>query len=498
MNALIGWTGFVGQNLFDQMTTEERATYSYYNSENVEAICGKSFTTLICAGMPASKWIANANPKEDRATLDRLLKCLRRVQAQRVVLISTVDVLDCSIPQKEKGTMWATHPYGVHRKLLEDFFLQAFPDGIVLRLPGLFGQGLKKNILYDLPKANVISNICLDSQFQWYDIADLWSDFKKCRKFKGVVHLVSEPVTTREIVTRFFPQYLSKCQGSQRSVYDLQTQYFGPWWQSKEVVLRKMGQFFARPRPSLVASTLGFSIDDQQAKKVLDHYEIQTLEIAPTQFSDTWDPVAIVGRLRHRVSSMQSLLWGTDLHVNDTKEVVAHFRTKVLPVAEALWCQTLVFGSPTARIAVDPAKALETFRQLGDLCGERLITLCLEPNARVYGCQWLTTIGDTLDFLNTLDHPWVKLCLDSGNLCMEADPYPLEMFPMNLLGHVQISGPFLGPFDDASRVAAQRVCSMLKHNEYRGIVSYESRHTSIHDFRAGLEEFTRFAKQIQE
>jgi sugar phosphate isomerase/epimerase len=494
MNALIGWTGFVGQNLFDQMTNDERATYSYYNSETIESICGNTFDTLICAGMPAAKWLANADPAKDRATLDRLIRCLEQVHAQRVYLISTVDVLDCSIPQREKGTVWSVQPYGIHRKLLEDFVIQRFADVTVVRLPGLFGRGLKKNVLYDLPAANCISNISLDSRFQWYDIGDLWADMKKCRKFKcKCIHLVSEPVTTRDIVSRFFPHYLSACKGTHTVVYDLQTEYFGPWWQSKEVILGKMGKFFQRPRLSLAASSIGFSIDDlQTAKKVLDHYGVQTLEIAATQFSPTWDSAAIVAAVTHRVTSMQSLLWGTDLHVNDTGGIVEHFRTKVLPVAEALWCQTLVFGSPNARVNVDAAKALETFRQLGDLCGARGITLCLEPNAQVYGCKWLTNIATTLEFLDTLDHPWVKLCLDSGNLCMESDTYPLDMFPMDRLGHVQISGPFLGPFDEPSRAAARRVFSMLKQKDFVGIVSYESRHTSIHAFRAGLEEFIRF------
>src|SRR6185436_17101113 len=87
MRGLIGHTGFVGSNLARQ--TRFDATF---NSSNIESIAGQEFELLVIAGVRAEKWIANANPEQDMAAIDRLLAPLKNAKARQVVLISTVDV----------------------------------------------------------------------------------------------------------------------------------------------------------------------------------------------------------------------------------------------------------------------------------------------------------------------------------------------------------------------------------------------------------------------
>ena len=53
MNGLIGYTGFVGQNL-DGPQYEFR-----FNSKNSGELAGKSFDLLVCAGVPGHKTLAN-------------------------------------------------------------------------------------------------------------------------------------------------------------------------------------------------------------------------------------------------------------------------------------------------------------------------------------------------------------------------------------------------------------------------------------------------------
>src|SRR5438552_4162465 len=86
-DALVGYTGFVGgiinsQHHFDAL----------YDAQNIEEIAGKKFGLLVCAGAPGVKWLANKEPKEDLASIERLMNALDHVQADAMVLISTVDV----------------------------------------------------------------------------------------------------------------------------------------------------------------------------------------------------------------------------------------------------------------------------------------------------------------------------------------------------------------------------------------------------------------------
>ena len=59
--ALIGYSGFVGSTLFKQHAFE-----SLFRSTNIGEINGQIFDTVVCAGAPAQKWIANRDPEADR------------------------------------------------------------------------------------------------------------------------------------------------------------------------------------------------------------------------------------------------------------------------------------------------------------------------------------------------------------------------------------------------------------------------------------------------
>ena len=58
--ALIGYTGFVGGNLMRQQHFD-----AWYNSTNIHTIDGKNYSLVVCAGVPAAKWIANREPVQD-------------------------------------------------------------------------------------------------------------------------------------------------------------------------------------------------------------------------------------------------------------------------------------------------------------------------------------------------------------------------------------------------------------------------------------------------
>jgi hypothetical protein len=74
------------------------------------------------------------------------------VRARRFVLISTIAVLDdAGAGYTESTARFETEKaYGRHRRELEERMLGQFDHCHVLRLPALFGPGLKKNFLFDL------------------------------------------------------------------------------------------------------------------------------------------------------------------------------------------------------------------------------------------------------------------------------------------------------------------------------------------------------------
>ena len=146
-DGLIGHTGFVGGQLARDHDFAHR-----YNSSNVAAIDGEAFGTLVCAAAPGSMVAANSAPQEDAAAIDALVERLRATRAERFVLVSTIAVLgDWGGGLDEDTVNFETEKaYGRHRRALEVACAEHFDRCLIVRLPALYGEGLRKNFLFDL------------------------------------------------------------------------------------------------------------------------------------------------------------------------------------------------------------------------------------------------------------------------------------------------------------------------------------------------------------
>ncbi|XBS68587.1 hypothetical protein ABK905_18260 [Acerihabitans sp. KWT182] len=124
MDALIGYSGFVGSSLLRQRTFD-----CLYRSTNIHEIDGMKFNTVICAGAPAQKWIANKDPVEDLKKIKSLIDHLEKISCKKFILISTVDVFKNSQSVDENSAIdeQDLHAYGYHRRLLEKFVADFFP-----------------------------------------------------------------------------------------------------------------------------------------------------------------------------------------------------------------------------------------------------------------------------------------------------------------------------------------------------------------------------------
>lgn len=249
-SAIIGYTGFVGSNLVRQVDFN-----SLYNSKNIESIIGQKFDWLVCSGAPAVKWIANKEPEKDLENLKRLTKCLEKVVSQKVILISTVDVypLPVEVDEDTEIDPEILHPYGKHRLELERFVEARF-DSLIVRLPGLFGDGLKKNIIYDLLHDNSTEKIHKDSVFQFYNLDNLWKDIQKFLKYNlKLVNLATEPTAVWEVVAEGFGFNFTNEPKSVPAKYNFKTKhshlinnYTNFYMYNKNEVLQDLKKFVSK------------------------------------------------------------------------------------------------------------------------------------------------------------------------------------------------------------------------------------------------------------
>ena len=174
--ALIG-RGFLGQTLDKPGRWTDR-----YHSKNIHEMSGQ-YDFIVIAAPSAEKWRANQFPQVDNWQMGNLVEGLLQVQADRVVLLSTIDASRIG-------------PYGQHRRALEGIVEGAFPGSSILRLPALYGDGLKKNALYDLLQGKQIAN----QVYHWYPTVRLWDDVKAAAS--RLTCLYSAPLSMWEIAER--------------------------------------------------------------------------------------------------------------------------------------------------------------------------------------------------------------------------------------------------------------------------------------------------------
>lgn len=246
-NALIGCTGFVGGNLARQMPFDD-----LFHSRNIADIRGRSYDTIVCAGVRAEKWKANADPISDRVGILSLFDHLCHAAARRLVLISTVDVYPDPVNVNEDSLIdpAAASAYGRHRYELERELSGRF-DTTVIRLPGLFGDGLKKNVIFDLLNDNLVERIHPAGVFQYYNLDRLAADIETSLRHElNVVNFATEPIATAELAHTVFGRELPAKPGS-AGRYNFRSKYadrFGGrdgYLYSKDRVLADLKRFVA-------------------------------------------------------------------------------------------------------------------------------------------------------------------------------------------------------------------------------------------------------------
>ncbi len=301
MDILVGYTGFVGSNIYSAKKFDR-----VFNSRNIEDAYGLKPDLLVYAGVRAEKYLANNAPEKDLEAVLQAAENIKKIAPKKLVLISTIDVLetpglaDETVPAVQKKE----NAYGYNRLELEKRIRQYYPDALIIRLPGLFGKNLKKNFIYDFINVipfmltkNKMDELCHDhgiirkfytlqdngfyrlndilsderellknefraagftalnftdsrSVFQFYPLSRLWSDIEIALKNDiRLLHTATQPVSAGEIYEyltgRPFVNELDKTPAD----YDYRTVYYrlfggsGGYILQKDEVLKSIGEF---------------------------------------------------------------------------------------------------------------------------------------------------------------------------------------------------------------------------------------------------------------
>ena len=209
-----------------------------FNSKNIHEMRDRHFSRIICSGVNAVKWIANKEPEKDLSGIQSLLDVLKTVTADEAILISTVDVFADPVDIDEDCNPYADaglHPYGRHRLIVETFFRDRFAS-LVIRLPGLFGAGLKKNIIFDFLHENNLEQINSHAVYQFYNLDHIYRDIMRSRTAGlNLIHFATAPISVQSVALTAFGIEFENGDEHSAVRYDMQTKHAKLWGQERYI-----------------------------------------------------------------------------------------------------------------------------------------------------------------------------------------------------------------------------------------------------------------------
>uniref|UniRef100_A0A6C0BAN6 Xylose isomerase-like TIM barrel domain-containing protein n=1 Tax=viral metagenome TaxID=1070528 RepID=A0A6C0BAN6_9ZZZZ len=465
-SAIVGYTGFVGSNLLQFYPFD-----FFYNSSNFHEAKNKEFDTLYFCGVPAVKWYANKNPEEDSTIIQNIQSILGTIKVKKIILISTIDVYECTNSTHNENyscDFAMNHTYGRNRYLFEQFVQTHFENYHIIRLPALFGKGLKKNIIYDLIRNNQIENIEKNTKFQWYDLNWLKQDIDVVIAHNiRVCNLFTEPLETLDILTLFdYPLDSYKSQSTM--TYNLTTKYselfnssINGYVRDKNTVLESIQQYLQFnkiDKSNLVVSNICVKhVSQFQFSCILKLFGIKNVQIAPTTLIGSWDNLDtlnfdIYSKNNINVYSFQSITYGLLYNIFDvtTQHLLLTHLKKVIDCGIQNNIKVFVFGCPKNRHILNDATNdnifVDFFRVIGDYIGDNDLTICIENNSKQYGCNYLNTISEVGDIVTKINHRNVKMMVDIGNVMMEHDNINDMYNYKDIIYNIDIANPNMKPF----------------------------------------------------
>ena len=489
MNALIGYTGFVGSNLIEHL---DEKTTKYYNSKNIEEIKNETFDTVYCCGLYAEKWKINQSPMDDLNSIEKLQNLLKTISCKTFVLISTVDVFDSNLIQTEDDLVvslnsYAEHSYGKHRFQMEQFCKKVYSNTYIFRLPALFGKGMKKNALYDMLNSNNLHLLNSDSKFQWYNVSWLYDDIEFfINKNIHEVNFVLEPISLNLIQKLFLPNIKLNNDCDKKVSYNLLSKYFKQK-RSLDELLLSMKEFIKnyKKNTNLLVSELAWPKEyDYLMETFLSLNNINDLEAVPSKRN--WDLSSYKS-----VYSIQSLLYNSSINIFKEQEEFISTISRILDQNSSV--KVLIFGSPKNRV-YNNEECITMFKRIGELCSHKNVFFCIEHNSSKYDCNWNTTFKDVYEFVKSVNHPNIKVNLDIGNLIME-DESLLESFDIEYVKHIQISFPYLSYYDNKYNDYILNILKSIKLMNYQNKISLEMKYTNKLPFKE-ISSFIELMNQV--
>jgi sugar phosphate isomerase/epimerase len=253
--------------------------------------------------------------------------------------------------------------------------------------------------------------------------------------------------------------------------------------------------------------------EDDDCLNILAEQGITGLEIAPRKLFPRLgqtDPEEIA-RYREKLAArslqliaMQGLLFGqpelTLFADKNRRQQTARYLKEMIDFGQRLGAKILVFGSPgnrrlgdlSLRQAQDIAR--DFFRDIGDYAAAHALSFCIEPNARVYQCDFIQTVPEALELIAEVDSPGFGLHVDAAVMALSGEDVAATIqLAAGQIRHFHISEPFLGLITQ-NQTGHERFAQALSQIGYDQWLSIEMKSGVLPSNIAAVQNSLAFVK----
>ena len=137
--ALIGSTGSIGQEIFNQLSQKDKVRVDTFTRKNIKDLLNSEYDIVICAAPSSGKLKTNLGLDNSDKDLEKLCKAIKEVKTERFILISS----QSAIYEEDK-------PYGKVQKRVLDSVLSHHKNYTVYMVDTLYGTSLNKGFISDI------------------------------------------------------------------------------------------------------------------------------------------------------------------------------------------------------------------------------------------------------------------------------------------------------------------------------------------------------------
>lgn len=250
----------------------------------------------------------------------------------------------------------------------------------------------------------------------------------------------------------------------------------------------------------LAISNIAWDVsEDNDVARLLKDFSIDAIDVAPSKYFSRPDNASDqdIEKVKYwwadhgiEITGMQSLLFGTNglnlFGERQVQDAMLEHLAAICRIGGILGAPRLVFGSPKNRDrtglndsqALD--KAVNFFGRLGDIARSAGVVICLEPNPKRYGANFMTSSSETAQVVEAVNHCAIKMQFDSGALAINNEsPEDVVHNSAKLIGHIHASEPGLSPLGDSD---------VNHHIFHRALVKHLSEHVVSIEMVATTDE----------